>query len=155
MWFWNDGVVFKVNDLATQQALGHTAGRPKGQIAWKFDSAGAETVLERVLINGGHTGALIPVAQLRPVTLGGTTVSSATLNNFDEITRLDLAVGDRVWVIKANDIIPKIVRVTERPAQRQPIPLPSACPFCGGAVGRKVTTGGSEGAILACRNADC
>ncbi|NCU21712.1 hypothetical protein EOM89_13620, partial [Candidatus Falkowbacteria bacterium] len=138
-----------------QQALGHTAGRPKGQIAWKFDSAGAETVLERVLINGGHTGALIPVAQLRPVTLGGTTVSSATLNNFDEITRLDLAVGDRVWVIKANDIIPKIVRVTERPAQRQPIPLPSACPFCGGAVGRKVTTGGSEGAILACRNADC
>ena len=153
--FWIDGVVFKVNDLATQQALGQTAGRPKGQIAWKFDSAGAETVLERVLINGGHTGALIPVAQLRPVTLGGTTVSSATLNNFDEITRLDLAVGDRVWVIKANDIIPKIVRVTERPAQRQPIPLPSACPFCGGAVGRKVTTGGSEGAILACRNADC
>ena len=153
--FWIDGIVLKVDDLATQRDLGATAGRPKGQIAWKFDSAGAETVLERVLINGGHTGALIPVAQLAPVTLGGTTISSATLSNFDEIARLDLAVGDRVWVIKANDVIPKITFVTDRPAHRQPIPLPHACPFCGGAVGRKVTTGGSEGVILACRNAAC
>ncbi|MGB4333666.1 MAG: hypothetical protein WBJ41_02325 [Chromatiaceae bacterium] len=153
--FWIDGIVLKVDDLATQQALGVTAGRPKGQIAWKFDSAGAETVLEQVLVSGGHTGALIPVAQLRPVTLGGTTVSSATLGNFDEITRLDLALGDKVWVIKANDIIPKIIRVTDRPPERQPIPVPSACPFCGGAVGRKVTTGGEAGAILGCRNRAC
>ena len=153
--FWIDGIVLKVDDLATQRDLGATAGRPKGQIAWKFDSAGAETVLEQVLVSGGHTGALIPVAHLRPVNLGGTTVSSATLGNFDEIARLDLALGDRVWVIKANDIIPKIVRVTERPPQRQPIPVPSACPFCGGEVGRKVTTGGTAGAILACRNRAC
>jgi DNA ligase (NAD+) len=153
--FWIDGIVLKVDDLATQQALGVTAGRPKGQIAWKFDSAGAETVLEQVLVSGGHTGALIPVARLRPVTLGGTTVGSATLGNFDEITRLDLALGDKVWVIKANDIIPKIIRVTDRPPERQPIPVPSACPFCGGAVGRKVTTGGEEGAILACRDRAC
>jgi DNA ligase (NAD+) len=153
--FWIDGIVLKVDDLATQRELGATAGRPKGQIAWKFDSAGAETVVEHVLISGGHTGALIPTAQLRPVNLGGTTVSSATLGNFDEIARLDLALGDHVWVIKANDIIPKIIRVTHRPAQRQPIPLPSVCPFCGGEVGRKVTTGGTEGAILACRNRAC
>ncbi|TNF56020.1 MAG: hypothetical protein EP309_03190 [Gammaproteobacteria bacterium] len=153
--FWIDGIVLKIDDLATQRDLGATAGRPKGQIAWKFDSAGAETVVEHVLISGGHTGALIPTAQLRPVNLGGTTVSSATLGNFDEIARLDLALGDHVWVIKANDIIPKIIRVTARPPQRRPIPVPSVCPFCGGAVGRKVTTGGSEGAILACRNRAC
>jgi len=153
--FWIDGVVFKVDDLARQQALGATAGRPKGQIAWKFDSAGAETVLEGVVVSGGHTGALVPTAQLRPVAIGGTTVSSATLGNYDEIARLDLALGDRVWVIKANDIIPKIIRVTDRPAHRQPIPVPAACPFCGGEVGRKVTTGGTEGAILACRNGAC
>jgi len=153
--FWIDGIVLKVDDLALQRELGATAGRPKGQIAWKFDSAGAETLVEHVLISGGHTGALIPTAQLRPVTIGGTTVSSATLGNFDEIARLDLALGDQVWVIKANDIIPKIIRVTDRPDHRQPIPIPSACPFCGGEVGRKVTTGGEAGAILACRNRSC
>lgn len=153
--FWIDGVVFKIDDLVRQLALGVTAGRPKGQIAWKFDSAGSETVLEGVVISGGHTGALVPTAQLSPVDIGGTRVSSATLGNYDEIARLDLALGDRVWVIKANDIIPKIIRVTERAAHRQPIPIPTVCPFCGGEVGRKVITDGSEGAILTCRNRAC
>ncbi len=153
--FWIDGVVMKMEELSLQNALGSISGRPRGQVAWKFDSAGIETVVEGVLISGGHTGALIPTAQLRPVEIGGTTVSSASLTNFDEINRLDLAIGDTVWLIKANDIIPKIVRVTQRPARRQPILAPTRCPFCGGHVGRRKTTEGCDGAILVCQNRDC
>jgi DNA ligase (NAD+) len=153
--FWIDGVVMKLEDIARQDSLGVTAGRPKGQVAWKFDSAGAETVLEEVVISGGHTGALIPTAQLRPVEIGGTTVSSASLANFDEIERLDVAIGDSVWLIKANDIIPKIIRVTDRPIGRRPIEVPSRCPFCAGEVGRRRTTSGESGVILECRNPAC
>ena len=121
---WIDGIVIKIDDVARQESLGVTAGRPKGQVAWKFDSAGAETVLEDVIVSGGHTGSLVPTAQLRPVDIGGTTVSSASLANFDEIARLDVAIGDSVWLIKANDIIPKVIRVTERPPHRRPILMP-------------------------------
>lgn len=153
--FWIDGVVLKMNDLGLQERMGVTSGRPKGQVAWKFDSSGAETVLTGVVISGGHTGAIVPAGQLQPVEIGGTTVSSVSLVNFDEIARLDLAVGDSVWVIKANDIIPKVVRVTHRPEHRQPILAPQSCPFCGGEVGRRINTGGDEGVILDCRNAAC
>lgn len=153
--FWIDGVVMKVDDIARQRELGVTAGRPKGQVAWKFDSSGAETVLEAVIVSGGHTGGLYPTAQLCPVEIGGTTVSSASLANYDEINRLDVAIGDSVWVIKANDIIPKVIRVTDRPHDRQPIAVPAACPFCGGEVGRRRVTSGIEGVVLECRNADC
>jgi len=153
--FWIDGVVMKVDDIARQRELGVTAGRPKGQVAWKFDSSGAETVLEAVIVSGGHTGGLYPTAQLRPVEIGGTTVSSASLANYDEIARLDVAIGDSVWVIKANDIIPKVIRVTDRPNDRQPIATPCACPFCGGEVGRRRVTSGDEGVVLECRNAEC
>lgn len=152
---WIDGVVMKVDDIAKQRELGVTAGRPKGQIAWKFDSSGAETVLEGVMVSGGHTGGLYPTAQLRPVDIGGTTVSNASLANYDEIERLNVAIGDSVWVVKANDIIPKIIRVTERAATRQPILAPTVCPFCGGEVGRRRTTGGEDGVIIECRNAEC
>ena len=153
--FWIDGVVLKMNDLALQARMGVTSGRPKGQVAWKFDSSGAETELTGVVISGGHTGSIVPTGQLRPVDIGGTTVSSVSLVNFDEIARLDVAVGDSVWVIKANDIIPKVVRVTHRPDTRQPIVAPHVCPFCGGEVGRRINTGGNEGVILECRNAAC
>lgn len=153
--FWIDGVVFKVDDLELQQRLGVTAGRPKGQVAWKFDSKGAETTLLSYSVSVGHTGALIPTAQLAPAEIGGTTVSNALLNNWDEIRRLDVAVGDRVWLIKANDIIPKIINVVERPETRVVIPEPTACPVCGGAVARRRNTGGDEGAIIECTNDDC
>jgi len=152
---WIDGVVLKIDDIAKQLAMGVTAGRPKGQVAWKFDSSGAETVLEAVVVSGGHTGGLYPTAQLRPVEIGGTTVSNASLANYDEIARLDVAIGDSVWVVKANDIIPKIIRVTHRPTSRIPIPVPTACPFCGGEVGRRIIIGGDEGVILECKNAAC
>lgn len=153
--FWIDGVVMKVDDITKQRQLGVTAGRPKGQVAWKFDSSGAETVLQGVVVSGGHTGGLYPTAQLRPVEIGGTTVSNASLANYDEIKRLDVAIGDSVWVVKANDIIPKIIRVTQRSETRQPIPVPSVCPFCGGAVARRRVSSGDEGVIIECRNADC
>ncbi len=153
--FWIDGVVIKVNDLSVQNELGITAGRPKGQIAWKFDSAGAESVLLSVSISGGHTGALIPNAQLKPVQIGGTTVSNASLANWDEVARLDLAVGDALWVIKANDIIPKVIRVTKRGQERTLIKPPRICPFCDGDVGRRITANGEEGVVLECQNEDC
>jgi DNA ligase (NAD+) len=153
--FWIDGVVFKVDDAARQEKLGEIGGRPRGQIAWKFDSQGALTVVESYSVSVGHTGALIPTAQLRPVQIGGTTVSSALLANWDEIARLDVAVGDTVWLIKANDIIPKVIEVRERPATRQPIAIPEVCPVCGGKVSRRRNTGGDEGVILECTQEDC
>lgn len=152
---WIDGIVTKVEDLRVQRGLGITANRPKGQIAWKFDSSGAKTILRSVTVSGGHTGALIPNAQLEPVEIGGTTVANASLANWDEVQRLDLAIGDEVWLIKANDIIPKVIRVTRRGEERQAIIPPSVCPFCGGAVGRRKNTGGAEGVVLECRNDDC
>lgn len=153
--FWIDGVVIKIDDIAQQTALGVTAGRPKGQVAWKFDSAGQETTVEDIVISGGHTGALVPTARLSPVEIGGTTVSNASMQNFDEIARLDVAIGDRVWVVKANDIIPRVIRVTHRPDDRRLITPPERCPFCGGEVGRRKTTDGSEGVIVECRNGGC
>lgn len=152
---WIDGVVMKFDDLAAQTELGVSSGRPKGQVAWKFDSVGMETVLEGVVVSGGHTGALNPTAKFRPVEIGGTTVSNASLANYDEIARLDVAIGDSVWVVKANDIIPKIIRVTQRPAGRIPIVPPEVCPFCGGEVGRRTTHDGSDGVIVECRNPEC
>lgn len=153
--FWIDGVVFKIDNVQKQRELGVSGGCPKGQVAWKFASVGAESVLESVEISGGHTGGLYPTAKFRPVEIGGTTVSSASLANFDEIERLDLAVGDSIFVVKANDIIPKIIKVTHRPPTRQAIEPPSVCPFCGGEVAKKQNSTGEDGVHLVCKNADC
>lgn len=152
--FWIDGVVMKIDDIEQQRELGVSGGRPKGQVAWKFDSEGAETVIESVIVSGGHTGGLYPTAQLRPVRIGGTTVKSASLANYDEIARLGVAVGDTVWVVKANDIIPKVIRVMARADDRVLIPTPTCCPFCGGGVGYKKTLKG-DGVILMCQNPEC
>lgn len=153
--FWIDGAVMKIDDLARQVSHGVTSGRPKGQTAWKFASEGAETVLKSYAISGGHTGVLVPTAQFEPVEIGGTTVQNALLNNWEEIERLDVAVGDTVYVIKANDIIPKIIEVRARAADREPIPEPTSCPFCGGMVGRKTNTSGEEGVATVCLNPEC
>lgn len=152
---WIDGVVFKINDVASQVALGVADGRPKGQISWKFAAEGAQTVLMDCEITGGHTGALIPNARFNPVEIGGTTVANASLANFDEIERLDVAVGDTVWVVKSNDIIPKIGHVVHRPIGRKPIVKPTNCPFCGGAVGHKAKSDGEDGVSLICLNLEC
>lgn len=152
---WIDGVVFKINDVAQQRTLGIADGRPRGQVSWKFEAEGAETVLTGCEITGGHTGALIPNARFLPVEIGGTTVSNASLANFDEIARLDVAIGDTAFVVKANDIIPKITHVLKRPGNRQPISKPTCCPFCGGGVGHKAKSDGEDGVVLICLNPEC
>jgi len=155
--FWIDGVVMKIDDAAQQLAHGATSGRPKGQTAWKFVSEGAETTIVSYVITGGHTGVLVPTAQLAPVQIGGTTVQNALLNNWEEIARLDVAVGDTVWLIKANDIIPKIIEVRKRAskAKRELIPEPVRCPFCDGKVARRTNTAGEDGVATVCTNEDC
>ncbi|MDP6116127.1 MAG: NAD-dependent DNA ligase LigA [Planctomycetota bacterium] len=153
--FWIDGVVMKVNDIAHQESLGITSHRPKGQIAWKFEAEGAETILKSYSISGGHTGALVPNAQLQPVEIGGTTVSNALLNNWEEIERLNVAVNDTVYVIKANDIIPKVIEVRKRAKNRKRIPEPRKCPFCNSKAERRKNPSGDIGAVTVCTNADC
>ncbi len=155
--FWIDGIVLKIDDLAIQAALGVVSNRPKGQTAWKFASEGGETKVLAYEIGGGHTGVLVPTAKLAPVEIGGTTVQNVLLNNWEEIARLDVAVGDTVYVIKANDIIPKVIRVVERaaPQDRHAIEEPTACPFCGGDVARRTNTGGEEGVATICLNPEC
>jgi DNA ligase (NAD+) len=128
-----DGVVIKVNGLRQQAALGRTSKNPKWVIAFKYKTEAAETVLESVSFQVGRTGVVTPVANLKPVQLGGTTVKRATLHNFDEIERLGLRVPDVVMVEKGGEIIPKITAAVleKRPRGSKPIAPPEACPVCG------------------------
>jgi DNA ligase (NAD+) len=133
-----DGVVVKVDHLAWQRDLGEKSRSPRWAAAFKFPPRQAETTVEQVVLQVGRTGAITPVAQLTPVEVSGVTVSRASLHNWDEITRLDLKVGDRVVVERAGDVIPDVVRVlTEQRSGREiDIPLPAACPECGSPVTR-------------------
>ena len=128
-----DGVVFKVDRLADQATLGFTAHHPRWAVARKFPPQEALTVVEAVEFQVGRTGAVTPVARLRPVQVGGVTVSNATLHNMDEVERKDVRVGDTVYVRRAGEVIPEIVRVLpeRRPADARPVALPRHCPVCG------------------------
>lgn len=135
-----DGMVVKVNSFALQQELGEKSRTPRWAIACKFPSRQAQTVLESVRLQVGRTGAITPVANLRPVNVSGVTVSSASLHNWDEIERLGIRVGDTVIVERAGDVIPDIVKVIteKRTGEEQPIPEPTSCPACGSSVTRGV-----------------
>ena len=127
-----DGLVFKIDDLAARERLGFTARAPRWAIAYKFPAHEERTVVEDILASVGRTGVITPVAVLRPVQVGGVTVSRASLHNQDEVDRKDIRVGDTVLVRRAGDVIPEVVMVLkeERPAAAQPWQMPLRCPVC-------------------------
>ncbi len=128
-----DGAVVKVNAFALQEALGFVTRSPRWAIAYKYPPERVRTVLDDVIFSVGRTGAVTPVACLRPVRVGGVTVSRTTLHNQDELARLDLCVGDTVEVERAGDVIPKVVQVVpdEGHALRPRVRYPEGCPECG------------------------
>ena len=127
-----DGVVFKVDSLADQETLGFVARAPRWAIAYKFPAQEALTTVEAVVFNVGRTGAVTPMARLKPVFVGGATVSNATLHNLDEVRRKDIRAGDTVYIRRAGDVIPEVVQVLpeRRPPGTEPVELPATCPDC-------------------------
>ncbi len=146
-----DGIVVKVDRIALQQELGFTGKAPRWAIAFKYAAHSAETQIEDIQVQVGRTGKLTPVAWLKPVAIGGTTVTRATLHNMDEIDRLGVRIGDWVLVERGGDVIPKVVKVLEdKPRGHKKFHMPERCPVCGGHVVR------AEGeADHRCVNANC
>ncbi|MGK9064029.1 NAD-dependent DNA ligase LigA [Stutzerimonas chloritidismutans] len=154
-----DGVVFKVNSTAQQRELGFRAREPRWAIAHKFPAREEVTELLDVEFQVGRTGAITPVARLKPVQVAGVTVSNATLHNMDEVARLGVMIGDSVIVRRAGDVIPQILGVIadRRPANARAVSVPTECPVCGSAVERtqlikrsKGRESVSEGSIYRC-----
>ena len=162
--FWIDGVVIKVNQKKYQNLLGFTGKAPRWAIAFKFPAEQGTTKVREVIWGVGRTGAITPVAVMDPVKLAGTTVTHATLHNWDEIERLGVKVGDNVVVEKAGDIIPKIIRVLDkmRTGEEKSIREPKNCPICGSEVSRRDSPLGrgrgglAESSVaLFCTNKNC
>ena len=133
-----DGVVVKVNRLDWQRELGEVSSRPRWATAFKFPPRQAVTRIDDIQLQVGRTGAITPVAILKPVEVSGVTVSRASLHNWDEIARLDVRIGDQVVVERAGDVIPDVVRVLheQRSGKETQVPLPGHCPACGSPVSR-------------------
>jgi DNA ligase (NAD+) len=148
-----DGIVVKVDRTTLQEELGYTGKAPRWAIAYKYAARAGITQIEGILWQVGRTGKLTPVAMLKPVPIGGTTVSRATLHNLDEIERLGVKIGDWVEVERGGDVIPKVTRVvedTDHPRGRKLIHVPEKCPVCGTKVVR------TEGEVdYRCVNANC
>jgi len=146
-----DGIVLKVDRVRLWDELGFTGKAPRWAIAYKYAARSGETQIEDIQVQVGRTGKLTPVAWLKPVPIGGTTVSRATLHNMDEIERLGVRIGDWVQVERGGDVIPKVVKVLEdRPRGHKHFHMPERCPVCGGHVVR------AEGeADHRCVNANC
>jgi DNA ligase (NAD+) len=147
-----DGMVLKVNSLAQREKLGFTSKSPRWSIAYKFPAEKALTEVEDIIVQVGRTGAVTPVAILKPVRLSGTTVSRATLHNFDEIERLDVKIGDKVYVEKSGEIIPKVLGVAKekRNGKERPFRIPVTCPVCGSKLIRPL-----DEVALRCENVGC
>ncbi len=148
-----DGVVIKVNSTAVQRHLGYTGRAPRWAVAYKFTARGGITQVQDIRVQVGRTGKLTPVAVLTPVSIGGTTVSRATLHNADEIERLGLLIGDYVKVERGGDVIPKVVEVVEdkdHPRGHREFRFPAHCPECGSEIHRTESE-----ADYRCVNIDC
>lgn len=147
-----DGIVIKVNDVNLEKKLGNTSHAPKWAIAYKYVPEEATTTLLNIEFQVGKTGIITPVAVFEPVELGGAKIQRASLHNFDEIMQMDLRIGDKITVKKANEIIPQIVSVdkTARTKDLQNFVIPEKCPFCG----VKLTKNDSEN-LYYCSNSDC
>jgi DNA ligase (NAD+) len=140
-----DGVVYKLNDLGAQRELGFVGRTPRWAIAHKFPAQEQQTTVEDIIINIGRTGAATPAAKLKPIFVGGVTVTNATLHNADQVARLDVRVGDTVIVRRAGDVIPEVVSVVpeQRPPHARPWKMPAHCPVCGSDIERE------EGEVVA------
>jgi len=147
-----DGIVIKTDEIALQQELSYTAKSPKWAIAYKFKAEEKITELLDVAFQVGRTGAVTPVAILKPVSIAGSVVSRATLHNIEEIERLDLRIGDKVRIIKSGEIIPKVLGIIEedRPEAHLKVQFPSYCPICQHKLQKD-----EEGVITYCINSAC
>ena len=145
-----DGIVVSINDLATSNAAGVIGKAPRAAIAYKFQAAEATTIVEDIIIQVGRTGALTPVAVLKPVHVSGVTVKHSTLHNADEIDRLGLKIGDTVIVSRAGDVIPKIIKVLPelRSGKERAFHMPTHCPIDNSVVTR-------DGVAYRCPNPEC
>ena len=128
-----DGIVYKVNDFKLQKRLGNISNSPRWALAHKFSAINGTTIVKDIEIQIGRTGALTPVAKLKPINIGGVVVSNATLHNEDEITRKDIRIGDTVLIERAGDVIPHIIRVdfSKRTQNIKKFVFPNRCPSCG------------------------
>lgn len=147
-----DGIVIKVNSVALQEELGFIARSPRWASSAKFEPEQGETIINDIIIQVGRTGALTPVAVMKPCLVGGVTVSNATLHNQDEIDRKDVRVGDSVIIQRAGDVIPEVVRVIQekRPKDSVAFKIPTSCPACGSKASK------DEGeVVLRCHNPTC
>ena len=149
--FDTDGVVIKVDDIAVRQRLGATAKFPRWATAFKFPAEQATTVLKKIAVNVGRTGAVTPYAILDPVFLAGSTISMATLHNAEDIARKDLRDGDRVLIQKAGDVIPQVIKaILPHPPSSTPWEMPTRCPRCSSVLHRD-----EEEVVWRCENTSC
>ena len=150
--FDTDGVVVKVDAIDRRRLLGSTSKFPRWAVAFKYPAEQKTTLLKRIEVNVGRTGAVTPFAVMEPVFVGGTTVTMSTLHNADDIARKDIREGDWVIVEKAGDVIPRVVGpvLTKRPAESTPWVMPTTCPQCGSALHRE-----EEEAVWRCENVSC
>lgn len=153
-----DGMVIKVDDLSCQSRLGIKSRSPRWAIAYKFKAVQETTRIIDIDVQVGRTGALTPVAILEPVSIGGVTVSRATLFNEDDIAQKDIRIGDTVFIERAGDVIPKVVKavVSKRTGEEKIFQMPTSCPVCGSATIRERNEeSGKLEAVARCINADC
>lgn len=145
-----DGMVIKVNQIASQIDMGYTVKNPRWSVAYKFPAVEKITTIKDIILQVGRSGAVTPVAQVEPTDIEGVVVERATLHNFDEIERKDIRLGDKVIILRSGDVIPKIIKVLEheRDGSQAVYERPSSCPVCGSELL-------DEGALLKCQNLTC